>query len=55
MFAAPTLPTNWREELLRLDHNFSDNLRDTFRYIHDSWVQDYPVPLWTSGTTFPTI
>ncbi|HEX3103906.1 MAG TPA: carboxypeptidase regulatory-like domain-containing protein [Terriglobales bacterium] len=54
-FAAPTLPTNWREELLRVDHNFSDKLRGTFRYIHDSWVQDYPVPLWTSGTTFPTV
>lgn len=54
-FAAPTLPTNWREELFKIDHNFSDKLRGTFRYIHDSWVQDYPVPLWTSGTSFPTV
>jgi hypothetical protein len=54
-FATPTLPTNWREELLKVDHNFSDKVRGSFRYIHDSWVQDYPVPLWTNGTTFPTI
>ncbi|MGH9511264.1 MAG: carboxypeptidase regulatory-like domain-containing protein [Terriglobales bacterium] len=54
-FQTPTLPTNWREELFRIDHNFSDNVRATFRYVHDSWVQDYPVPLWTSGTSFPTV
>jgi len=53
--AAPTLPTNWREELIRVDHNFTDKLRGTFRYIHDSWDQVYPTPLWTNGTSFPTI
>jgi hypothetical protein len=53
--AAPTLPTNWREELFRVDHNFSDKVRGTFRYIHDSWDQIYPTPLWTNGTNFPTI
>ncbi len=36
---APTLPTNWREELFRVDHNFTDKIRGTFRYIHDSWEQ----------------
>jgi len=54
-FETPTLPTNWREELFRVDHNFTDKIRGTFRYIHDSWFQDYPVPLWTSGTAFPTV
>ena len=49
------LPTNWREELFRVDQNINDKVRATFRYIHDSWDQDYPVPLWTSGTSFPTI
>jgi hypothetical protein len=53
--AAPTLPTNWREELFRIDHNFSDKIRGSFRYIHDSWSQIYPTPLWTSGTSFPTV
>ena len=53
--ASPTLPTTWREELLRVDHNFNSKIRGTFRYIHDSWNQIYPTPLWTNGTTFPTI
>ena len=53
-FATPSLPTHWREELFRVDQNISDKVRATFRYIHDSWNQDYPVPLWTSGITFPT-
>ena len=53
--ASPILPTTWREELVRVDHNFSDRVRGTFRYIHDSWATVYPVPLWTSGTSFPTI
>jgi Carboxypeptidase regulatory-like domain len=54
-YATPSLPTNWREDLFRIDHNFTDKIRGTFRYIHDSWFQQYPVPLWTSGTTFPTV
>ena len=54
-YAAPTLPTNWREELFRIDHNVNDKVRASFRYIHDSWDQIYPVPLWTSGVTFPTV
>jgi len=54
-FATPSLPTHWREELFRVDQNISDKVRATFRYIHDSWDQDYPVPLWTNGVTFPTI
>jgi carboxypeptidase family protein len=53
--ASPTLPTTWREELIRVDHNFSDRVRGTFRYIHDSWNQTYPTPLWTNIGTFPTI
>ena len=32
-----TLPTSWREELIRVDHNINDKNRLTFRYIHDSW------------------
>jgi hypothetical protein len=53
--AAPTLPTHWRQELFKIDHNISDKVRVSFHYIHDSWEQQYPVPLWTDGTTFPTI
>jgi len=54
-YLPPSLPTNWREELFRIDHNVNDKIRATFRYIHDSWDQIYPTPLWTNGTTFPTI
>jgi hypothetical protein len=51
----PSLPTHWREELFRIDHNVNDKVRASFRYIHDSWSQIYPTPLWTSGTSFPTV
>jgi len=54
-YLPPSLPTHWREELFRIDHNINDKVRATFRYIHDSWDQDYPVPLWTNGVAFPTI
>ena len=53
--ASPTLPTTWREELFRVDQNIGSKLRATFRYIHDSWDQTYPTPLWSGGTSFPTI
>ena len=44
-------PTNWREELVRVDHNLTDNYRLTFRYIHDSWSTIVPNPLWGNGTS----
>jgi hypothetical protein len=52
--SSPTQPTNWREELIRVDHNFTNNVRGTFRYIHDSWDTITSVPLWTNGGSFPT-
>jgi hypothetical protein len=54
-FATPTLPMRWRQELFRVDQNITDKVRASFRYIHDSWNEQYPVPLWTNGTTFPTV
>ena len=48
-------PTNWREELVRIDHNLTDKQRITFNYIHDSWETLNPIPLWTNVGTFPTI
>jgi Carboxypeptidase regulatory-like domain len=53
--AAPAQATNWREELMRVDHNFSDKIRATFRFIHDSWQTTTAVPLWTNQGSFPTI
>jgi hypothetical protein len=46
-------PTNWREELLRIDHNINTKNRVTFRYIHDSWNYIEPTPIW-SNANFPT-
>ncbi|MFZ0797568.1 MAG: carboxypeptidase regulatory-like domain-containing protein, partial [Terriglobales bacterium] len=54
-YAAPTLPTHWRQELFRIDHNITEKVRASFHYIHDSWLQQYPTPLWTDGVSFPTI
>jgi carboxypeptidase family protein/TonB-dependent receptor-like protein len=46
-----SLPTTWREELVRVDHNINDNYRLTFRYIHDSWSTITNQPLWGVGTS----
>src|ERR1022692_3186312 len=53
--ASPALPTHWRQELFRIDQNFSDKLRMFFRYIHDSWTQTEPTPEWGNGASFPTV
>jgi Carboxypeptidase regulatory-like domain len=53
--AAPSQPTNWREELFRIDHNFSPRLRGMFHYIHDSWDTVTAVPLWTNAGSFPSV
>ncbi len=53
--ASPIQPTNWREELVKVDHNLTSSERLTFRYIHDSWDTVNPVPLWTNAGSFPTI
>jgi len=44
--ANPSYPTNWREELIRVDQNLSENERLTVRYIHDSWSTINQGPLW---------
>jgi hypothetical protein len=52
--ASPTQPTNWREELLRLDQNFGSKVRAMFRWTHDSWNTVTPTPIFT-GSSFPTV
>jgi len=49
-----SLPTSWREELVRVDHNINDHNRLTFRYVHDSWNTLYPGPIWDTAS-FPTV
>ncbi len=48
-----SVPTNWRQELVRVDQNFSDREHFFFHFIHDSWDTITPTSLW-SGDTFPT-
>ncbi|PYU12530.1 MAG: hypothetical protein DMG37_13100, partial [Acidobacteria bacterium] len=50
-----SLPETWREELIRVDHNLTDNYRLTFRYIHDSWQTQTENPLWGNGTSFEDV
>ena len=38
--------TYWREELGRFDYNFTQNMRLTFRYIHDAWNTTVLTPQW---------
>ena len=48
--------TTWREELFRIDHNFSAKEKVSFRYIHDAWRTVVPIPEWAFTTnTFPTV
>src|ERR1700676_2423936 len=53
--AAFPSPTNWRQELFRIDHNVNSKLHASVRYIHDSWNSVSPIPLWTNGGSYPTI
>jgi len=51
-----SLPTHWREELVRLDHAFTDTLRVNVHFIHDAWNTSTPVPQFAFiQNTFPTI
>ena len=53
--SVPT-PTTWHEELFKIDHNITNNVRATFRYIHDSWQTLNPTVLnWSQTSAFPTI
>src|SRR5579864_1232634 len=52
---SPIQPTNWREELVRIDHNFNSKMRLSFHYIHDSWDTQTATPLWTNAGDFPNI
>src|SRR5262249_43577037 len=54
--ASPVLPTNWREELFKIDQNLTDNHRVFVRFIHDSWDTITPTALWGNSTSsFPSV
>ena len=55
IFAAEVAqPTRWREDLIRVDHDFNPKIRLTFRAIHDSWDTTKATVTWGSEN-FPTI
>jgi len=48
--------TTWRQELFRIDHNFSSTQKLSFRYIHDAWSTDVPFVQWGFiHNSFPTV
>ncbi len=60
--AAVSPSTYWREELFHIDQTFSDKVRGSFRYLHDSWDTSVLDPQWSylstnnpSAATFPTV
>jgi Carboxypeptidase regulatory-like domain len=48
-----SVPTDLREEIVRVDHNFNDREQLFFRFIEESNDQNFTNNLW-SGNTFPT-
>lgn len=48
--------TTWRQELFRIDHNFTSKQKFYFRYIHDAWTTVVTVPQWAVNyNSFPTV
>ena len=52
--AAPSLPTNFREDMFKIDENFTDNVRAFFRYTQDAFNADFVPTLW-SNANFGTV
>lgn len=54
--AAVSPSTYWREELFRIDQIITQNIRVSFRYVHDSWDTSVLTPQWgIVRNTFPTV
>ena len=48
--------TYWREELFRIDQILTNNIKVSFRYVHDSWNTSVLTPQWgVVRDTFPTV
>ena len=50
---APRLPTTWREDQIRIDHNLSEKTLIFGRYTQDAWDTIVTPSLWT-GSTYDT-
>jgi hypothetical protein len=48
--------TTWRQDLFRIDHNFTSREKIYFRYIHDAWSTVVTTPQWAvTHNSFPTV
>jgi len=47
-------PTNVREDVVRIDHNFNQKFQFSGHYLHDAVTQTYYPPLW-GDSTYPTV
>jgi hypothetical protein len=47
-------PTNVREDIVRIDHNFNSKYQLMGHYLHDTLDQQYFPPLW-GNSTYPTV
>ena len=48
--------TTWREELFRIDHNFTPTDILSFRYVHDAWNSTVLTPQWgLVENSFPSV
>lgn len=52
--AAPSVPINVREEILRVDQNITDKISVMAHFINEAIVQELPNTLWW-GPTYPTV
>jgi len=51
-----SLPTYWREELLKIDHNFGANTKMLLSGVHDHWETTTAIPQWSNQpNSFPTV
>jgi len=53
-YSAANTITPYREEIVRIDHNFNDKIAVMGHMIYDSTTQQAPIVSWT-GNTFPTV
>ena len=44
-------PISWHEEMIKVDDQINPKIRASFRFIHDSWTQSFPISPWTNNTT----
>jgi hypothetical protein len=50
--------TYWHQDLFRIDHEITQNVKVTFRFVNDSWNTTTVIPQWqplTITNSFPTV